>query len=93
MENLGRIVAINLGILALYSILLALGSGRDEGGIAFLLLMMFAVGVHVLINLILMIVYFARGNNPKGKVFLLSTCVVLIIGFATCWGVPFIIYK
>ena len=86
MSDLKRIVGVNLIILLLYSLLIYVSAGRDEGELAILLLSAFAVGGHVTILFIVALVYFFSGNMQFGKAFLLSALVVLVIGFSACLG-------
>ena len=77
-------------IILFYNILVRMmvGHGSDAAlGIAILL--MFAVAAHVLVNIILMIVYFVRGENEIGRTYLLNLFLVAIIGFGACWGNAF----
>lgn len=89
MNKVSRVAAINLLILALYTILIHVLSrtGKSgDAGLVILIVSVVPVGLHVLVNFILSIVMFIKKNNEAGKAFLLSSLLVLIIGFSTCWG-------
>jgi hypothetical protein len=89
-KQLKKIVGINLVILLVYTILIQVweisGEGIDHAGLATLIFMMIAIGAQVAINLIISVIYFLKNNSDLGKAFLLSTIVVLLVGFSSCWG-------
>jgi len=89
MKSLSRIVGINLIILAIYTLIIHFSNTLDHSNDAFLgilILSILPIAIHVIVNIIIAIVFFAKNNLPMGKAFLLSALVVLIIGFSTCWG-------
>ena len=89
MKGTGRIIGINLLILAVYTILSAVVASQDNSGYAgagYGLFMMTLLAIHVGILLIAGIVFFVRKDREKGKVFLISLCVVLLVGFSACLG-------
>ncbi len=89
MKGTGRIIGINLIILAIYTIGSIAISSQDQSqyeSMGYGLIMMILIAVHVLILLIVGIVFFVRKEKEKGKAFLISLCVVLLIGFSACLG-------
>ncbi|MBX2876735.1 MAG: hypothetical protein KTR30_31755 [Saprospiraceae bacterium] len=89
MKGTGRIIGINLIILAVYSIGSLAISTQDQSqyesmGYGFIMLILLAI--HVAILLIVGIVFFVKKDKEKGKAFLISLCVVLLIGFSACLG-------
>lgn len=89
MKGTGRIIGINLIILAIYAIIAAAISSQDQSGYAgagYGLIMMVLLAIHVLILLIVGIVFFVRKDREKGKAYLISFCVVLLVGFSACFG-------
>ena len=91
-QKIQKIVGINLLILLVYTILIHAFNITNHHDkvleIAFSL--MFAIGLHTLINFALSIGYFITKKNDLGKAFLLSTAVVLVIGFSGCYGSIFL---
>ena len=92
MSQLKKILGINILILLGYTLLIhatASKGGKGEG-IDVLLELMLAVGLHVGINFIVSMIHFWTKNDSLGKAFLLSTGLVLVIGFSTCLGSAFL---
>jgi hypothetical protein len=89
MEHIKKIGGINLILLVVYMLLLnvsALGSDTgSEAGLGVLIMAAFIIGCHVFINLAVGIVMFIK-RDPRGKAFLLSSVVVLVVGFSSCLG-------
>lgn len=90
MEQLKKIVGINLGIMLIYTILMQawaqLSGGTEYMSIGVLIFSMYIIAAHVAINLAIAIGYFFKSNHDMGKAFLLSTLIVLLVGFSSCWG-------
>lgn len=89
MENLKKIVGINLAIMLVYTLLMqAWAQSVDEHYISLgvLLFTMYIVGAHVVVNLVVSLFYFFKNNKDMAKAFLLSTVIVLLVGFSSCWG-------
>jgi len=91
MHQLKKIAGINLILMLVYSVIIQLavqntgGNGSYQGlGVA--LFSMFVIGAHVGINLIIALVFFFKNNNAQGKVFLLSSIILLLIGLSACFG-------
>ena len=73
------ILAANLGILLLYTVLVRFSAEGSEKGLEIMFYSALLIGVHVLVNLMLAALV---GQNKKA--FLLSALLVLLIGFSTC---------
>ncbi len=89
MKGTGRIIGINLIILAIYAIISAAIASQDKSGYAgvgYGLFMMTLLAIHVGILLILSIVFFVRKDREKGKTYLISLFVILLVGFSACLG-------
>lgn len=84
MKAIKTSAGINLLILLMYTLVISLYSGDNALVILFALLVL--VGIHVAVNVVLAIVFFVRGEKPRGKAFLLSALIVLVVGFSSCWG-------
>jgi hypothetical protein len=89
MNPLKKIAAINMAILLVYTLLsrLADNSGGQYNGLGFMIFMMFGIGLHVLVNIIACLIYFARKNKELGRAYLISGILVLLIGFSACLGI------
>ncbi len=85
MNDIGKIVGINLLVMLLYMILINVTSLGQERQLAVLVFSAFAVGIHVAISIFVGIILFIQ-KNPKAKAFLLSAGIVLVIGFSSCLG-------
>jgi len=85
MENVKKIVGINLLILLVYMLAINVPSTEHKDGLAVVLLSAFAIGAHTGINFLIAIVLFIK-KEPNAKLYLLSSGLVLVIGFSSCWG-------
>lgn len=87
MQHLKKIAGINLLILLAYTVIIFAvnvnGSGRSLGILA---TAMVVIGIHVFINVILAIIFFIQKDKERGMAFLLSSLIVLVIGFSSCFG-------
>jgi uncharacterized membrane protein len=87
MKPFKRIVGINLLGMFAYSALIRLVNFREKDHAMDILIMSaFAVGLHVLICGVVSGAFYARNKNELGKAWILSTGIVLLIGFSTCLG-------
>lgn len=76
------VIGINLLILILYTINLRI-SGRGED---VLFGMAFIIAFHCIINMVVGVILLAFSKFERyGRACLLSSLVVLLIGFSTCW--------
>lgn len=85
MQEIKKIVGINLIILVIYMIVINVTSPASDRGLSILVSSMVFIGVHVGINLLVAIVLFIQ-KHKNAKYYLLSTLVVGVIGFSACWG-------
>ncbi len=87
MNEIKKVVGINLAIILASSIIIRIiaeiSSGTEKGlGIA--IISAGVVTVHVVINFLLWVAYMV--TNPKlSKAFLISSGIVLLVGFSSCW--------
>jgi hypothetical protein len=88
MKPLKKIAGINLAVLIAYSVLIrALNGGGSHGGAMGILLMSaVVVGFHVLICLIVTAATYTDKSRELGRAWLLSSGIVLLVGFSTCLG-------
>lgn len=89
MSKTGKLVGTNLLILLVYSLICAgsfFNSHDQYAGMGFGMLMMMMIGGHVLILMIISIVFFIKKDKARGRNFLISMFVVLLIGFSACFG-------
>jgi len=89
MQGTGRIVGINLIILAIYTVItlgIFMNDSDQYAGMGYGIFMMILLGIQSLILLILSIVFFVKKNKERGKAFLISLFVVLLVGFSACFG-------
>jgi hypothetical protein len=87
MTSLKKIAGVNLVILLIYSILIHVlsGGGRDAS-LGIMIMSAFVIGSHVIICLIITAATYGNKNKELGKAWLLSTGIVLLVGFSTCLG-------
>lgn len=94
MKDLGKILRTHLLVVLAYSILIMLlsylsqrgKSGYDSPALYYAFFMLYVVGAHVGVTLIIMIVKFVQGQKELGLSHLISMLVVGIIGFSSCLG-------
>ena len=88
MNLIKRLVGINLIIMLAYSILIRLlnGHGGQGSSLGILIFSAFAVGIHVFICLVIGLACYAGKNKEQGQAWLMSSGLVLLIGFSTCLG-------
>ena len=88
MSEIKKTVGCNLLILFIYSIAIHLNfAGYEyEKDILILGFSAIAVGFQVIINTLISLKNFSSGNKVYGKAFLLSSGIVLLIGFSLCLG-------
>jgi hypothetical protein len=89
MNALKKIAGINLAILIAYTILSGLVGINEKGqykGLGALMLMAVLIGLHVGVAIVVSLYYFVRRNREKGRAYLLSALLVLVIGFSACMG-------
>ena len=89
MNALKKIAGINLAILLAYTLLLGVVTHESSGqykGLGTMIALAMAISVHVCITIIMSIYYFVRSNKANGKAYLLSSLLVLVVGFSACIG-------
>jgi hypothetical protein len=88
MKPLKKIAGINLAVLFAYSILIRLISsgGTQSASMGILIMSAFAVGIHVVICLLVTAVAYGNQSKESGRAWLLSSGIVLLVGFSTCLG-------
>jgi hypothetical protein len=88
MKNFGRIFGINMLILVAYTVAVRTMVGTaHEGDIVIALFLMVLVAIHFGVNLVLMIIHFARQQREYGFTYLLNMFLVALIGFSFCIAV------
>jgi hypothetical protein len=87
MQQIKRIAGINLVILLVYMALVNISflGEKGEAALGVLIIAMVLIGIHAGLLFITSIVLFLK-RSDYAKAFLLSSLVVLIIGFSACWG-------
>ena len=85
MKNIVPIVGINLLVLLGYSLLIHFYADGNERGLNIMIYSAELVALHVFVNLFFGIANF-KTNKPLGKAWLLSSGIVLLVGFSTCLG-------
>jgi hypothetical protein len=87
MKPLKQIAGINLAVLLAYSVLIrVVNSGGGQGSMGILIMSAFAVGIHVIICLLVTASEFANKDKVLGRAWLLSSGIILLVGFSTCLG-------
>lgn len=84
MNSLKKVAGYNLLAILIYSVLIHFAAGRDDTGI--MIYSAFVVGAHVLIGFVCSLGYFASREKEMGRAWLLSTLLVLLVGFSACLG-------
>lgn len=94
MKQNKKIIWINLALLLTYTLIIqyANEAQNDQMQNPFFVLAysMYAIIAHIGLNLILAIGYYFKEDKTKGNVFLLSSLIILLVGFSSCWGSLFL---
>lgn len=81
MEKLGKIGLVNIVLLFIYSAIIRLsGDGYHMFELAFL------ISLHFMLCLTAGLILVFSKHKPIGLQLILSSILVLLIGFGTCWG-------
>ncbi len=80
MSQIKKILGINLLVLLVYSISIQIFCTSYDLFILPAMMILF----QVVLNLFLSVANFGRGEKERGKAFLLSSGLVLVIGFSIC---------
>ena len=86
MKSVSKITGVNLAIMLAYSLGIRFSYSSSERALGILITSAVVIGLHVLILLLISIVYYAGKQKEEGRAFLLSTGLVLLIGFSSCWA-------
>lgn len=86
MTSIKKIAGYNLLILLIYTLVIHFSFSGNEKSMGIMLVSAMVISVQVILNLILFFIYFFTGRKEIGKSFLLSSGIVLLIGFSSCWG-------
>lgn len=96
MNLLKKIAGWNLLAILVYSLVIRIisygmdrgshGTGTNDTGMAIAIFSAIAVGLHVMVCVALTIAEFASGRPASGRAWLLSSGIVLLVGFSACLG-------
>lgn len=89
MKYLNKIAGYNLLAILVYSILIRAVSGggnHSEQDLGILLFSAIAVGIHVLVCLLMSAFTYSGEDKALGKAWLLTSGIVLLVGFSACLG-------
>lgn len=86
MNYLLKILGVNLIVLIAYSLIIRGLSTKPYRNLNILMISAVLIILHILVNLIIGRVFYSKGEMEKGRVFMLSAGIVLLIGFSSCWG-------
>jgi hypothetical protein len=81
MKNLGKIAGINIAIIVAYGILLRI-LGTESWNV--IMISMMLVIFQVLINFVLSLMHYSGKERELGNSYMLTTFLVLIVGFGVC---------
>jgi len=88
MKPINKIAGINLAVLLIYSLLIRLANrgNANDGALGIMIMSAFVIGFHVVICLIVAAVTYGGKHGESAKAWLLSSGIVLLVGFSTCLG-------
>ena len=87
MKPLNKIAGVNLLIILIYSVVIRIAVGRGgQGSMGILIFSAVAVGIHVFFCLIATGIMYIEKKKELGRAWLLSSGLVLLIGFSVCLG-------
>lgn len=86
MKSVSKITGVNLAIMLVYSLLIRFSNDGHEKALGILIFSALVITAHVIILLIICAVSYAGGQKEQGRAFLLSSGLVLLIGFSSCWA-------
>lgn len=90
MEQNKKIIWINLAILLIYTVIIQLaGEIQSDSGHKPLFILAYTMStiiVHLGINIFITVFFFYKDDSDKGKALVLSSLLVILVGFSTCWG-------
>jgi len=85
MKKIIPIAGINLLVLLVYSLLIHFNANGSERGLSIMIESAFVIGLHVFLSLGIGLANYSN-NKSFGKAWLLSSGIVLLVGFSTCLG-------
>jgi hypothetical protein len=83
MQQIGKIIGLHLLILLAYSLISKL-LGQWDGDLTMLIVMGMSVFTHTIYCLGIGIKKFTESKKQEGAIYLLTSLLVLVIGFGTC---------
>jgi hypothetical protein len=87
MNELKKTGGYNLLIMVAYTALFSVLSTGKEWQLSFMILMAALISIQAGLNFIVSLIFFVQKDKARGRNFLLSSLIVLVIGFSTCFGV------
>lgn len=94
MSNLKKVLLVNFLILIGYNLLfqgITWSQDYHTRSLGLAIGLAFAVLLHTTTLFILSIVFFAKKDRDRGLAHAMSMCIILVIGFSTCYGANMII--
>lgn len=85
MKEIKVVAGINLIILLIYSVIIHFTYNHD-GGLGILIISAFIISIHFIVLLVMAGVASSRKEGDMARAYGLSSGLVLLIGFGTCWG-------
>lgn len=86
MKSVSKITGVNLAIMLVYSLLIRFNNTGNDKALGILIFSAFVITIHVIILLVICAVLYGSGQKEQGRAFLLSSGLVLLIGFSSCWA-------
>jgi hypothetical protein len=87
MNELKKTGGYNLLIMVAYTVIFSILSTGKEWQLGFMILMAVLISIQAGLNFLVSLIFFAKKDKVRGRNFLLSALIVLVIGFSTCFGV------
>lgn len=86
MNETKKVVGINLFIILVYSIIIrSLAGNGSEKGLEIAVDTAVIITVQVFLNIMLWLILSFMRKDKLAKVFLISSGIVLLVGFSSCW--------
>lgn len=87
MNGLKKTGGINLLILLVYTLLVSVFSTGNQWQMSVMIVLAMLIAIQFGLNFIISIIFFAQRDKIRGRNFLLSSLLVLVIGFSSCFGI------
>jgi hypothetical protein len=85
MKSIKKVAGINLVVLLVYSLIIFVSFRKgNEGELAIMIFSSMLIGIQVTGNFLASLIFFIRKDKELGKAFILSSLIVLIVGFSAC---------